>query len=439
MNLINGYDKIENILKDNSSWKEFRTTSFHDFQKMGLPTRKNEEWKYLNIKPLADHFFTATLTGGNKASLETESIVSKELNKDFYNLVFINGVLNKTISDMNELEKNIDLHLMEDVVAGKKPNADSIIQFFQKNFKKYGNKEENAFDKLNQAFVGQGIVIEVKPNTVLKRPLHILNYISLEGGLSLACHTQVYIQIGSGSNISVIETFSGQNDSRYFSNSKTEIFLNKNSKLNYLRNQSDSSQAFHIGRTKIYLDEFSTLNSLSYQVGSKLSRHNLDVYHIQKNSTSVIDGIYLCHKEQAIDNHTDIDHVVGECQSSQTYKGIIKDKAKAIFNGRVHIRHGSLKASSQQLNNNLLLSSEAEVDSKPELQIFADDVQATHGSTIGQMNEEEIFYFESRSIPRTTAIEMLSFGFVNELIQKIEVNSISNWLGQKMLATLRNL
>ncbi len=196
--------------------------------------------------------------------------------------------------------------------------------------------------------------------------------------------------------------------------------------------QNESKQAYHISRTQIFLEEFANLHSYSHQSGAILGRNNLDVYHIGKNSTSVVDGTYLCSKNQVIDNHTKIDHVVGDCQSSQLYKGIIQDQARAVFNGQVVIRHGSQKASSEQLNKNLLLSSEAEVDSKPELAIYADDVKATHGSTIGQLNEEEIFYFESRAISRAKAIQLLSKGFIFEVAIKFAHPTILKWLQKNL-------
>jgi len=434
VNLTGGYDQISKKIATTEKWQKSRDEAYLKLQGISFPNRKNEDWRYLNVQAIADQNFVPSIVTGNQGGLQTESEIATSLSSDFYHLVLINGFLNKTLSNLTELSKEIEIYTIADIISTNHQEGEFILN----NFAQLGSLEKLAyFDQLNQSFMGQGIVLKFKTNSKPQKPIHILHFTSLEGGLPLAVQTQCYVDIGAGSKISLLESFSGQRGTKYFTNDRTEILVRKNASLEYIRSQSDSNFAYHIGRTRVYLSEFAYLHSLSYQDGAKIGRHNLDIFHLEKHSSAQINGIYLSDQEQVIDNHTCIDHVVGECQSTQLYKGIVDQKAKAIFNGRVHIRHGALKASSEQLNNNLLLSSEAEVDSKPELEIHADDVKATHGSTIGQLNEEEIFYFESRAIPRSVAIEMLSRGFVFELIQKIENKAFAKWMGEKLIERMR--
>jgi Fe-S cluster assembly protein SufD len=241
-------------------------------------------------------------------------------------------------------------------------------------------------------------------------------------------HFSIFIELQSRSQLTVFEEYCGQEGARYFVNSMTQIQLAANSHLSYSRLVQDSLTAYNIGQTRAYLEASSSLNSLVLAMGSLISRHNLETYLLGEGASAKINGAYAVDKDQHVDNHTLIDHVVGNCQTSQAYKGILNGHSRAVFNGEVHIRHGALKASSEQINNNLLLSNNAEADSKPELKIYADDVKATHGSTVGALNPDEIFYLQSRAIPKAEAIKILSLGFLTDVIYQFNNEVLEDYL-----------
>jgi Fe-S cluster assembly protein SufD len=291
-------------------------------------------------------------------------------------------------------------------------------------------------EALNSAFAQSGIVIEIPTEIALNKPLQVL-YVQ---GTEKAAYPKTLVKVGARSQLSLIETYTSYGeDQKSLTSSVTEIVVEPSAKLEYTRVQSEGSLATHIGCTRLFLEKGSSAECLSYATGAALNRHNFDVYCIGQESSAQVNGLTLGSGEQHHDNHTLIDHMVGHCTTAQLYKSILDGKSRAVFNGRVQIRENAQKASSEQLNNNLLLTSQAEADSKPELGIYADDVKATHGSTVGQLNADEVFYFMSRAIPREKAVEMLSLGFVNDLIDRVSNESIRVWLSEHLAQAYRQM
>ena len=209
--------------------------------------------------------------------------------------------------------------------------------------------------------------------------------------------------------------------------------------MNYIRIQEQGPAAIHIGRSRIYLEESSHLEAFSYATGASVCRHNLEVHCVGEQAFAQVNGLTLGSGSQHHDNRTLIDHAVGHCTTTQHYKSILDGQSRAVFNGQVLIREDAQKASSEQLNNNLVLSAQAEADTKPELMIYADDVKASHGSTVGQLNSDELFYFLSRAIPREKALEMLSLGFVQDLIDRLSNEQVRSWLSAQLLAAYQKM
>lgn len=439
MNFIKGFDLNQNTLPETPAWTLFRKQAYTEFLQLGLPTRKLEDWKYLNLQPLADLTFKNPLPGRKQHSQQIPGELQAELALDFYHLVFVNGILEHTLSDIEEMQNELAILPLSDVVNGQSAVAEGLIHEFKSLTDKLNIKNDGAFEQLNNAFFGQGILIKVKGGAKVRKPIRLIHWAASAEMSPVAIQTKFFVKLEENAQAVLMESFFGEPENTYFVNQQTEIILGKKSKLEYVRQQSESPSAFHIGRTQVYLSEACEFNGFSYQDGARLARHNFHIYLHERMSDCQMNGVYLTNDTQVLDNHTLIHHVAGECQSRQTYKGILNHQSRAIFNGKVLIGQGSSKASSEQLNKNLILSSQAEVDSKPELQIYNDDVKATHGSTIGQLNEDEIFYFESRGINRAKAIELISFGFINELLQLVQNRQIVNLLEsnfRKKLAAL---
>jgi Fe-S cluster assembly protein SufD len=416
MNLQEAFQKFNQIQKAQGPWGKIRQNGFRYFEKHGLPTKTDEAWHYTSLKALPVEQLLPQVSQAKVNSKKIQSQIAKYLNSDFFNLVFCNGILIPELSDLQKLKK-IKLTELQKI------HQTSVLSVIRKARTLAAPLRQDAMEALNSAFAWDGIAIEVPADMNLAKPLQVIYFQDSEK----ASYPKTLLKLSEGAKLSLIETFIGGNQAS-LCNPVTEVVVGESAKLEYIRVQAQGSQSTHVGCTRIFLMRNAVLESLSYATGAALNRHNLDIYCLGEGAFAQVHGLTVGAEAQHHDNHTLIAHVVGHCTTHQLYKSILDDKSRAIFTGRVQIRPQAQKASSEQLNKNLLLSSQAEADSKPELGIFADDVKATHGSTIGQLNAEELFYFMSRAIPKEQAIQMLSFGFVKDLLDRISNKSIRTWL-----------
>lgn len=411
MNLLTHFNQFSTQNPAQRDVQALREKALEYLNVKGLPTRKDEEWKYTSVKILNDETFLPTGLEELHPSHETLKAIQARLHSGFINIVFHNGVLNKTLSSLDELPKGVELKEARELPM---------------------NEYKDSFEALNTAYFTKNYVFEVTPETSVDRVVNLVFYSSLEGGPAVMLNPRVTLKVGARASVKYLESYYGQKEARYFVNSQVEVEVGPSAKVTAVRLQADSLRAVNIGRTTFQLGKAAHLHSLVFSTGALLSRHNLTLELKHVESSAVVDGVYLARGHQHVDNSTLIDHQVGSCNTSQHYKGILADQSRGVFNGKVMIRHGALKANSEQLNNNLLLSREAEADSKPQLEVYADDVKASHGSTVGQINREELFYMESRAISPEVAIPMLSFGYASELIYKIENEELLNWLNKEL-------
>lgn len=421
MSLLQNFSQFNNQNKVAGEWSRVRNNARKFFDKHGLPTRKDEDWKYTSVKTLSEQQYSVKTEkiALNQAQKET---LKKYLNPEFTNIVFINGVMSEEYSELKQLSKSLEWSALSDVLKGK--SFKNLISTFKAERENVGGIRQDVFEALSSAYAWQGLVIEVKKEVAISKPVHLV-YMSV--GNKVASYPKNFVIVGERSKFSLIETYIGDGEAQFLSQS-TEVILKSSSKLEYLRVQETALTNSNVGVTRFFQHESSNLESLAYATGGQLSRHNLEVYICGSNSFSRVQGLTMASGKQHFDSHTLIDHVVGGSQASQFYKSILNDQSKSVFDGKVLIRQNAQKAYSEQLAKSLLLSSEAEADSKPNLEIYADDVKATHGSTVGQLNEEEIFYLLSRAISRDQAIEMLSLGFVTDVVYQVTDTNIQQWL-----------
>ena len=227
------------------------------------------------------------------------------------------------------------------------------------------------------------------------------------------------IIVGESAQAEILESHISTAAHFYFSNALTDILVNQNANLKYYKAQSEGPKAYHIGTTRVLQGQGSQFESFSFSIGAKLTRNNLNIFLNGEGSSAVLNGLYAVSDSQHVDNHTSVDHRPPRCVSNQLYKGILDGSATAAFNGKIFVRRIAQQTNSYQLNKNLLLGKGCQVNTKPQLEIFADDVRCTHGATIGQLNEEELFYLESRAIPKNLAVKMLARGFVDDILSKL--------------------
>ncbi|QDK36240.1 Fe-S cluster assembly protein SufD [Bdellovibrio sp. NC01] len=399
MNLLSGYDKFNQANPANAALAAFRQAAFDYASKKGLPTRKDEDWHYTSVKSLTEKDYA--LSAKTEPSADSLVELKKLLNPAFTNVVFVNGVLNKSLSS--------------DLPAG----------FTMREPSDYSEVFMDTFEALNAAYTAKPMVLNLAKETSVEKPVNFVFY--TDADTAVMTHPRIRLDVSARSSVKVLESYYGKG-ANYFVNSLFDLHIGDNANVTYVRVQSEAETAINIGRTRITVGKDANLQSLALATGAGLSRHSLEVLLKEKGSNSDILGIYAVKGTQHVDNTTVIDHQVGECNTNQLYKGILDDSSRAAFSGKVLIQKDAQKANSAQLNNNLLLSSKAEADSRPSLEIFADDVKAAHGSTTGQLNREELFYLLSRAIPKDKAIQMLSYGFLSEVVYKISDDSIQHWL-----------
>lgn len=409
MSLLQRHADYTSFYQVSADWQKWRQQALLDFQKSGLPNRQNEDWRYFSVRDLdKTDYVPALQTSQTGAALPTD-----QMPVGFYNLIFVDGFLQSPTWQDESIE--IQPLLQSEI----------IFERFQSEKEKIKVTASDAFEKLNLAYARQGLAIKIKAG---QKPAKALNLVFHSTQIQSACYPRVYIVLEPGAKLVLCENYFSSQEQTYFNNSVLEILLENTAELEYCRVQQEGLKAIHIGRTNIFLKKFSALQALSFSVGAQAARHNLDVFLTEPACHAQVNGVYLADGSQVVDNHTNVDFVVGDCHATQLYKGILSGSSRGVFNGRVHIRHGSQKASSQQLNKNLLLSQQAEADSKPQLEIYADDVQATHGSTVGQLSEEEIFYCLSRGISRQQAVQMLSLGFAQDMLDRVKDKKVQSWL-----------
>lgn len=402
MNLLNNYEKFQ--AEAPRGLESLRQAGLSFLQTQGLPNRKNEDWKYTSTKELQEANYVPSLLKHEVPSHELLMKVRSELNSEFLNLVFINGAYNDILS--SALPEGLTL--------------ESTTESLDLNF-------QDGFDALNAAYTERLWNLKISKNTSVDKIVNIVHFLSSNEKASLVMtHSRVIVEVGSGSSVKIIESFLGSGV--YFTNSKTIVKVAANAKADFIHLQAESLEAHSISRTEFELQAGAHVHSLSFACGGRLARHSLVVDLRGEGATAVVNGASIVQGIQHVDHNTSINHHVGHCDTQQLYKGILDGESRSVFNGRVYIAKDAQKANSEQLNNNLLLSNKAEADSKPMLEIYADDVKAGHGSTVGQLNKEELFYLQSRCISKDKAVAMLSYGFLSDVVLRLDSDSMQNWL-----------
>jgi Fe-S cluster assembly protein SufD len=389
------------------------------FAEHGLPTRRQEDWKYTSVKALGETSFVPANGELLPLSAETATLIRENLNPRFINLVFHNGVFRPELSADLATVPGLSMSLLNS--SQNSGGATAATALFS-----------DSFEALNMMFHTGHHHLVIAPETSIARTVHLAFFTSGLDAAPTMVHPRFTVTIGAGSSVRILESYHSDEKQKNFVNPSATINVGASAKVVLVRLQAEGPQTTHLGRTVFNLGPFANLHSLVFSTGAELSRHDLNATLKAEGISAVLDGVYLVKGQQHVDNTTLIDHQVGGCNSSQHYKGILADQSRAVFNGKVVISKGAQKANSQQLNNNLLLSRQAEADSKPQLEVYVDDVKASHGSTVGQLNREELFYLESRAISPQVAIPMLSFGYASELIYKVEESELQEWLNLQL-------
>jgi Fe-S cluster assembly protein SufD len=412
-----------------------RHNAFTRFEELGFPTTNQEEWKYTNVAPIAKAKFepasesvevAATLDAARLQEFSYEEARRSQL-------VFVNGFYRSELSSVEALPEGV---VATDIAFALREGLYADV--LRERLARSADFSENAFTALNTAFLASGAFLLIPKGVEVESPIHVLFISDAKLEAQTFSSPRLLIVGEMGSSATVIESYVGAVETEaYFTNAVVEIVLADGARLNHYKVQRESASAFHVATTQANMARNSTFNSTTITLGARLSRHNINVSLDEEGAECWVDGLYLVQTGQHTDTHSVIDHRQPHCTSHQLYKGILDGKSRAVFNGKVFVRPGAQQTNAMQTNKNLLLSDEARVDTKPQLEIFADDVKCAHGATVGQLEEEELFYLASRGMHRDLARNLLTYGFAEEVIEKIKIESIKAQLDKAVLNRLQ--
>jgi Fe-S cluster assembly protein SufD len=413
------------------SWAvRLRETALDRFKELGFPSVKEEEWKYTNVAPLTKLEFqseseaTSTrLTAAAAAPLGCPEAKGSEL-------VFVNGVLRPELSSLDDLPAGVVAMDLREAL-GTESHHDLIREHLARGV----DYNANGFVALNTAMIDGGAFVLIPKNTEITKLISLL-FIADPAAGNVASFPRVLVVAAEHSKATLVETYVSASSGISFTNAVVEIALQDGASLEHYKVQRESVTAFHVAATNASLGANASYDSTAINFGAQLSRHDIAVKMPNEGAECWVDGLYVVSSGQHTDTHSVIDHQQPHCTSHQLYKGILDGKSRAVFNGKIFVRHGAQKTDAMQTNKNLLLSKEARVDTKPQLEILADDVKCAHGAAVGQIDEDEMFYLQTRGIHTELARNLLTYGFAEEVIGKIKIDSIRVQLDEAVLNRL---
>ena len=391
-----------------------RMAAIDIFEQQGFPTKKEEDWKYTSLRNLTKTDFS--VFPKEEVSLKLNEVKEYILQDvDTYKIVFVDGIYNAYLSETTH--EGVDVCLLSAALT-KPKYADTIKKYFNQIAEK-----DASLTALNTAFTKEGAYIHVPDGKLVEKPVQIIHF-TTDKNPRLLLQPRNLIVLGKNAEIQIVERHQSLTANETFTNVVTEIFTEQNAQLDYYKIQNDQTTASLIDSTYISQRKNSHAKVHTFSFGGKLTRNNLNFYHKDPEINSTMKGITLIEGSQFVDHHTLVHHAQSHCESHQDYKGIFAEKATGVFNGKIIVEKEAQKTNAFQQNNNILMDDKASINTKPQLEIFADDVKCSHGCTIGQLDEDALFYLQTRGIPRKEARGLLTYAFANNILQSVKIDSV---------------
>jgi Fe-S cluster assembly protein SufD len=397
-----------------------RRAAMERFARIGFPGAREEEWRFTPVSPIAQGSWR--LPNGAPAAVTPADIAPFVFgHAEWTTLVFVNGTLSESLSEIGPLPRGARVGSLAEALR-----ADGAL--LEEHLTRHAPVDGSPFTALNTAFLREGGVVYVPPGIELSRPVHLV-FVATAEAAGTVTHPRNLIVVERGSRASVIESYvTLAPGGRYWTNAVTEVAVGGGSWLEHTRIQRESEQAQHIGLTHVDQQRDSHYRSFSLAMGGALARHNLHVRLNDENIETLMYGLYLTRGEQVVDNHTAIYHDQPHCRSWEVYKGVLDDRSRAVFNGKVFVKPEAQKTDAKQTNRNLLRSDHARVNTKPQLEIFADDVKCTHGATVGKLDDVARFYARSRGLSADAAERLLTYAFAAEVVEEVVLEPVRDEL-----------
>ena len=400
------------------------------FTALGFPTVRDEEWRFTNVSPVVSREYAPAAPA---VALTPAQIERLPFGSATHRVVVVNGRFSSELSRLKGLATGVRAGSLAGYVNGEL-QADS--EFVQRYLGSLADYTDRAFAALNTAHLDDGAYVYVPDGVVLRDPLHIL-FVSANGSGAQPAVTypRCLIVVGDRSEVRIVETYAGT-DSTYFTNAVTEVSVGEGATLDHYKIQQESLQAAHIASMHVHAARTATFSSHSFSLGGKFVRNDVLATLDGEGAEVTLNGLYLADGDRLVDNHTLIDHARAHCPSHEVYKGILGGRARAIFNGKIIVRQDAQKTNAKQTNRALLLSDDALINTKPQLEIFADDVKCTHGAAIGQLDEDAIFYLRARGLTYAEARDMLIHAFAGEILDRVQIEPLKAELESELYAQL---
>lgn len=422
---LNGREFLDFILYPSlpgTGWlADLRNQARARIDELGIPTTRDEDWKYTDLSELIQHRFhpVAEIPALEELRSQMQTLTWPEARHS--RLVFVNGIYVPDFSDTSALPESLTIAPLSDVACEQ---VQSYLQSIA---------GDDVFVTLNTACLQQAAAIVVPRSTQIEVPIHVLCIASPDPQTPRIAQPRVLLVAGSSCAATLIEDHISLGEDLHFTNGVSEIWLEANARLTHIRQQREGSQTYHIAKTAIHQARDSQYSHHGISLGGRLSRHTLELAQTGESATTLLNGLALAAAHQLADTHTTIDHQHPHGSSRQLHKLILRDSAHGVFNGKLLVRRAAQLTDASQSSRNLLISPKARVDTKPQLEIFADNVKCAHGATVSQLEEDEVFYLQSRGIDVNQACALLTYGFAAEVIERIPLASLRDRCRQEIL------
>jgi len=402
---------------------QLRDQAMESFYKQGIPTRKHEEYKYIRMDLMLKGEFDFSVNKNcNDAQIESLKFL-----KEAYVVIIENGIFIEASSNLQNLPKGLTICGLVDAEKSNSP-------VFEKHYAKYADVKADPFIALNTAMTKDGVFIHIAKNLIIEKPIHVIHISTAFENTII--HPRNLIVVDENAQAKIIESFETVDSiAKIFSNALTEIVINKNAIVDHYKIQDEKELGYLVNTTQVIQQKQSVFSTHTFTLSGSLVRNNLTLVLDDEHIESHLNGLYLTAGNQVVDNHTVVDHRKPNCNSNELYKGIIEGKSTATFNGKIFVRKDAQKTNAFQSNKNILLSQAGTINTKPQLEIYADDVKCSHGSTTGKLDQEKIFYLRARGIGVINAKKLLMHAFASEVVNTIKIQALREYIEERISKT----
>lgn len=426
---LSAFERLQGKSGSAPSWlRDLRRAAMASFDRLGFPTSRDEEWRYTSVEPIRSTVFQSP-NGEGKGLRPADLRAVPFIDPVSTRLVFVNGVFSPELSSPRDFTGGLRLERLSAASAMDDGSIGSHLG-------RYASYREQSFIALNTALAEEGAFVSVPAGMAVSEPIYLV-YVSVGNSAPIVSHPRSLIVLETASQARVVECYIGVGEQPCFANAVTEIVGGENAVLDHYRLQRDASAGSQITALEARLNRNCSLTAHALTFGGALVRNDVHAVLDGEGAECVLNGLYLLDGKDHVDNHTEIEHVKPRTTSHELYKGILSGASRAVFNGKIRVHKDAQKTDARQTNRNLLLSENAMVNTKPQLEIHADDVKCSHGSTIGQLDRDALFYLRSRGLDRSDAESLLSYAFASDVVGRIRIESLRDQLDGQLLARFR--